>query len=243
MENIDQIFIAALKHFVAKEKTQTIFAEKAGISISYLNDMIKERKSGGDKTKRKIADMLGYRGANFELFLDVGRAILAGKDPEGVDEPIDEVAGEELRNRGFITIPFSVNMKLAAGSGGTIPITENDTETTIIVHGPSIGRRNSHNLQAFKVGGDSMEPVIAEGGIVLADTSENDPMKLKEGHIYVICWDISEGECAVKYLRWAEKGRSVMISSPDNILHPPLFRDLKEIQLIGRVIWSCRTHN
>jgi phage repressor protein C with HTH and peptisase S24 domain len=68
------------------------------------------------------------------------------------------------------------------------------------------------NLQAFRVGGDSMEPVIAAGGIVvMADLSENNPMNLKQDKIYVLGIDMQEGICAVKYLRWGVKGEIVII--------------------------------
>jgi transcriptional regulator with XRE-family HTH domain len=242
MENIQIIFLAALRHFASKAKSQTVFADTVGITVGYLNHLLKGRNKGSEEVKRKIAQSLGYKGANYELFLDVGRAILAGKDPDSIDEPQDEVTGEEIQNRGFITIPFSDNMKLAAGSGGTIPITENDDESTVIIHGPSIGRRNARNLQAFRVGGDSMEPIIAAGGIVIADLSDNDPTKIKDGKIYVLCWDLDFGECAVKYLRLAESSSRVVISSPDPVSHPPIVKRLSEIQLIGRVIWSWREH-
>jgi phage repressor protein C with HTH and peptisase S24 domain len=134
-------------------------------------------------------------------------------------------------------------MRLAAGSGGTIDITDDIGTSTIVIHAPSIGRTSSRNLQAFRVGGDSMEPEIAQGGIVLADISENNLGRLKEGKIYVLCWEIYEGECAVKYLSWAERDRSVLITSPDNRLHRPIIKHVNEIQLIGRVIWSWREHD
>jgi len=132
-------------------------------------------------------------------------------------------------------------MRLAAGGGGTIPITEDSDISNIIVHGPSLGRRNAKGLQAFRVGGDSMEPLIAEDGIVMADTAKNDIRHIKEGGIYVLCWDLSDGECAVKRLRWAEKPRLLSIESVDPF-YPPVFKEVKDIILIGQVIWSWRSH-
>jgi phage repressor protein C with HTH and peptisase S24 domain len=88
-----------------------------------------------------------------------------------------------------------------------------------------------------------MEPIIAQGGIVLADLDDNQPSRLKEGHIYVLCWDLQEQECAVKYLWWAERGKSVLIVSPNQEAHNPLVRRLEDVVLIGRVIWSWRSHD
>ena len=85
-----------------------------------------------------------------------------------------------------------------------------------------------------------MEPLISEGGIVVADISERDPRRLKDGKIYVLCWELLEGECAVKFVRWGEKGKSVVISSPSNELYPPIVRLVEDVSLIGRVIWAWR---
>jgi hypothetical protein len=109
------------------------------------------------------------------------------------------MTAEELQGHEFITVPFSDNMKLAAGGGGEIPFTWDEKNTKIVVHGPSLDRSSSAFLQAFRVGGDSMEPVIGEKGIVIVDKSENDPLKIKPGKIYVLCWELDLGECALKF--------------------------------------------
>jgi hypothetical protein len=46
----------------------------------------------------------------------------------------------------------------------------------------------------------------------------------------------------VKYLSWAERGKAVLITSPSNDLYKPIVKPVKEIRLIGRVIWSWRDH-
>ena len=57
-----------------------------------------------------------------------------------------------------------------------------------------------------------------------------------------MCWDLHYGECAVKYLRWAEKGRILSIASEKARVYPPFFKEVDEVQLIGRVVWSWREH-
>jgi transcriptional regulator with XRE-family HTH domain len=241
MNSFNEYFKVALKHSLNKRGAQLRLSSKSGISHSQLSEIMKGVKSGSEETRRRIAEAVGY---SYEEFLERGRAIVEGKDPDSIYEDIIGMTEDNLRERGFLTIPFSDNMRLAAGSGGTptIDITESINTSTIVIHGPSLGRTSSRNLQAFRVGGDSMEPVIAEGGIVLADLSENNPSKLREGKIYVLCWEMSEGECAVKYLRWADKGKYISITSPDIYLHPPIIKKLNDIQLVGRVIWSWRDH-
>ena len=148
---------------------------------------------------------------------------------------------EELTSRGFSGVPFSQKMKLAAGGGGTIPITEDEDSTPVVVYGPALGRMNAKNLQAYRVGGDGMDPIIAEGGIVVADQAEHrrDPQHIHEGGIYVLCWDRDEGECAVKYLHWAEKVEWLSIES-ENKFYKPVVKRVEDMILIGRVIWAWR---
>jgi transcriptional regulator with XRE-family HTH domain len=242
MENIDKIFLEALNYFVSQSRSQTVFAARAGISVQYLNNLLSGRRQGGEALRRKIANSLGYQSTCYETFLDVGRAILKGQDPDSIEESWKGLTGEELKERGFLIVPFSDNMKLVAGSDKTIPITDDESTSKIIVHGPSLGRSSSRNLQAFSLGGNSMEPIIAIGSIVLADMSENESSRLNEGKIYIICWELYDRECSVKYLRWAEKPRSLLITSPNNLSHPPLIKLLTEVQIIGRVIWSWGKH-
>lgn len=150
------------------------------------------------------------------------------------------LTADEMEERGFFTVPFSDDMKLAAGGGGTIPVSDDAENSVVVVHGPSIKRRNAKKLQAFRVGGDSMEPLIAEDGIVLADLAHNDIRHIKDGRIYVLCWDLeNDGECAVKYLKWFDKGKIVSIESEDRFYKPVLKR-IDEVILIGKVIWSWR---
>jgi phage repressor protein C with HTH and peptisase S24 domain len=120
-----------------------------------------------------------------------------------------------------------------------VPFTRSAADSHIVVHGPSLNRRSAKNLQAFRVGGSSMEPLIADGGIVLADTGHTDLKRIKDGRIYVLCWDLSDGECAVKYLRWADQGRILSIES-ENPLVKPMFKRADEVALIGKVIWAWR---
>ena len=149
------------------------------------------------------------------------------------------MSAEEMEERGFIAVPFSDNMKLAAGAGGTIAVTDDEESSPVIVHGPSLGRRNAKGLQAFRVGGDSMEPLIAQNGIVMADIRQNNIMQIKDGGIYVLCWDREDGECAVKRLRWAEKGQWLSIESIDPY-YAPVIRRPADVILIGPVIWAWR---
>jgi len=242
MEDIGKIFQTALEHvfekYLNKHGDQASMARKAGIPPAMLNDILKGRRGGTEEGRRALATALGYPGPRYEDFLQIGRNILAGRDPESGDptHPSDE----ELNAQGFMKVDFSEDMKLAAGGGGEIPITDLAENSKIVVHRSALGQRRYHSkqLRAFRVGGDSMEPVIAAGGIVLADLTKTAP-PIQAGDIYVLRWDSFDGECAVKYLRWAEEGRLLSIESA-NPYYKPVFKDVNDIALIGRVILAWR---
>lgn len=161
--------------------------------------------------RRRLASIFGWN--NYESFLNIGRQALGLPLAKTGERDPNSLSAQDMREqRGFFTVPFSDNMCLAAGEGRSIPITDEADQSVIVVPGPSIGRYSARNLQTFRVGRPSMEPLIADGGIILADLSHNDIRHIKDGRIYVLCWDLEERKCAVKYLRWFEKGK--IISSP-----------------------------
>jgi phage repressor protein C with HTH and peptisase S24 domain len=240
METVDKIFVAALKSRLTERGQQRKIAAAVGIDPAYMNQIINGKRYGSDATRRAIAAVFGFGEGKFEDFLQIGRDIIAGRDPDAAEADSPRFMTEdEMSKRGFFPVPFSDNMKLAAGGGGTIPITDDEKSSRVIIHGPSLGRHNAKKLQAFRVGGDSMEPLIAENGIVLADLSINSLTSIRPGRIYVLCWDLNDGECAVKKLKWAEKGRSLLIESA-NPYYGPEVKQVKDVRLIGKVIWAWR---
>jgi hypothetical protein len=248
-EKIQNFFLEALKKFVSLEKNQTTFAQKVGVTKGLITHLLKERNKGNEATKRQIAANLGFPDPYYNQFLDIGRDILAGREPRLEPNPWGELlTADELEGHEYFKVPFSENMKLAAGQGGTlpadyIPYTNDKEDSKIIVYGPALGRLTSRNLQAFRVGGDSMEPIIAKGGLVMADTSERTIRATPDGlgKIFVLCWELDSGECAVKYLTWADQASGlVLISSPPYSGLTPIHKNIKDIIIIGQVIWACR---
>ena len=220
-------------------------AMKLGTTATTINMVLKGTRGASDELMLKMINNSGenlrpfwdeYQPDKQEVEAEDRRKELKLHPAPGVPH---YMTSDEMEERGFFTVPFSDNMKLAAGEGGSIPITDEANESVIVVHGPSIRRRNAKNLQAFRVGGPSMEPLIADGGIVLADLSHNNIKHIKDDRIYVVCWDLDDGQCAVKYLRWFEKGKIVSIESEDRFYKPVLKR-IDEVVLIGKVFWAWR---
>jgi len=229
MEDISQIFQEALKHIfeqvLTKHGDKATLSRRVDISTSQLGDILAGRSGTTEEKRRALAAALGYPGRGYEDFLDLGRAIRAGRPP-----PEPAAGGPD--EAGCFHIPLERAGHLAAD------LQRPGAEETIVVHGPTLGFESGRHLRAFPVTGDSMEPLLAPGGLVVADLTQNRAESLKEGGLYVIRHD---GEEAVKFLRWAEKGRLLALES-ENKSYKPVFLRLKDVTLIGRVIWSCRAH-
>ncbi|MDR1086503.1 MAG: LexA family transcriptional regulator [Deltaproteobacteria bacterium] len=236
MKSIDRIFSESLKYFAQQEKTQRIFAAKAGISAPYLNDLLSGRRYGEDQTKRKIAAALGYPDRHYEEFLDIGRIIINGSPVPETDK-FAGLGDEALRIRGFLPVNYSDQMIL--DSDDLIQVTEDIRKSHVAVHGASLRRSTASGLQAFRAPDDTMERYIMKNSTVVADLAQNDLNHLMEGRVYVICLEKETGQCTLKYLSWAEKNRTLLIC-PENSKYKPLVRRMENVKIIGRVIMFYR---
>ncbi|UQZ91424.1 hypothetical protein C4J81_19190 (plasmid) [Deltaproteobacteria bacterium Smac51] len=73
MESIDEVFRISLKICLKPWGAKSRLARDAGISSSYVWKLLNGSKYGTDETRRKIAAALGFPGAQYEKFLDLGR--------------------------------------------------------------------------------------------------------------------------------------------------------------------------
>jgi len=236
MQDLNKIFQATLEHLLAKRGEQAALAKRIGMPTTTLGDIKQGRRNASDEKKRAIAAELGFSGRHYENFLDIGRAVLAGRP---VPEPPENYATQEdMPTAEYFHVPLDQSERLGAGGIHFLGQAKPEVETTFLIHGPTLGRQSGRNLRAFMVGGDSMEPLIGDGGIVVADLTKNRFENLREGAAYVIGWN-EEGK--VKYLRWAEKGKFLTVES-ENKFYKTVIKRPKEVTLIGQVIWSCRKH-
>jgi transcriptional regulator with XRE-family HTH domain len=238
MKSIDKIFSESLKYFVQQERSQRSFAAKVGISAPYLNDLLNGRRYGEDQTKRKIATALGYPDRHYEDFLDIGRIILNGSSVAESDK-FGNLSDEALRVRGFLPLNFSERMVL--GPDNVIPTSLDISKTHVVVHGPSLRRSTATGLQAFKIPDDGMEPLMDKHGVVVADLTLNSPENVKDGQIYIVCLERDTGQCTIKYLGWAEKNKTLLLTAENRRVKPQV-RHLDDIKIVGRVILSTRLY-
>jgi len=90
------------------------------------------------------------------------------------------------------------------------------------------------NALLVTVTGDSMEPRITAGDLVLVDLS---PTAIENGHLYL--FNDADGETRIKRLHRLGARTVALVS--DNPDHPPELRsgvDAERIKVLGQVIWS-----
>ncbi|MEO2038863.1 MAG: helix-turn-helix transcriptional regulator [Martelella sp.] len=155
--------------------------------------------------------------------------------------------GEEIpRSRGassgipaFVAEDIALVQKLELeASAGNGAVTAYDPGTDYIAFQASWLRAHDVNAAAARVlnvHGDSMEPTIRHGDVLLVDTSID---HIKDNAIYVLTWDDS---VFVKRVHKRLNGSLQLIS--DNALYPPediAKTDVAQLNIAGRVVWYGR---
>ena len=235
METIHDHFRKALQRVLAESEvgTQSRLTEALGLSSGYISAIKNGSKNGGENLKREIAAYFGYHGSDYEQFLNIGRGNgNAEASAESMPEP-------EYKQRGFFPVPFSENLRLIPpGKNGSLEITCDEQTTPVIVHGPTINRKNARFLRACRMPDASMAPYINRNALVLVDLKAGNAADIQDGQAYLICQDFKSGECLIRCLSIAHKDL-IAISAYDSSLQT-VYKKQREIRLLGKVIWICQ---
>ena len=181
---------------------QNQLAKMAGISPGTITDLIKNRHAASPKNLKKIARALG-----------VPESYFIEEEPPKEYPPSPEVVERE-----YVAIPIITGV----GAGGEV-ITDNYT----LIKRAQLPRKT---LSAFEVQGDSMEPTIPQGWIVLIDPED---MELQDGKVYLFARSGGSDNGLVIRRVFKENGDWMMV--PDNRKYAPeKFTD--EWRVVGRVI-------
>lgn len=131
--------------------------------------------------------------------------------------------------------PLNYCTNLSAGSPGELLEAEPDA----VVYVPIKFQNRKKRLHAFLVNGTSMNNVIPDGAIVVAE--ETPDTVLKEGSI-VVAW--INGEATVKRIYPGDHQVTLMPDSSDKGHHPIVINtDEEQIYILGRVIWHMNPDN
>ncbi|MDX5595290.1 S24 family peptidase [Pseudovibrio sp. SPO723] len=215
---IEIAFQQRMKDLISKTgKDPFVWAKEAGIPGATFNRIWNEAKVPKYDHLIRISEFAG-------VSLDW---LLLGKNSKpiiGLAQP----GGHE-----FITIP-RVDVRLAAGTGALngdhlekveeIPFTREFL-------GGKLGRTSQEGLIILTAQGDSMDPLIADGDLVMIDRKRNE---LSDG-IYAF---VLGGMARVKRLRPTALGDLELISQNPEYKDELLNRsDLEDFHVIGKVVW------
>lgn len=167
--------------------------------------------------------------------------------------PLDMVFGLKPVSRDTLEdehlfIPL-LNVKVEAGVNGLIndspePMDRLPFKRSWLKHkGYRDEKKTLERLCLIKARGESMQPTISDGEVLLVDTDEavRVPEGIKNGAVYIVRWGRAGDELSVKrvHLDWAERQ---IIAVSDNELYRPKAIDLAEgkplrYYVFGRVAW------
>lgn len=219
---------ARLKELMGTSR-RAAFARKCGIPDSSMRQYLEGSIPGADK-----AAQIAERNGVSLLWL------VTGEEPRGVGETRVPPAFSGVSTGGgewedFAMVPRLI-VQASAGPGALV---EHEDAVDMIAFQASWLKKRGINPQAARaltVRGDSMEPTLRSGDVLLVDTSKD---RVEDNGIYVV---VSGGYVLVKRVHPRRDGSLMLIS--DNQAYPP--EDVPAIEatdfhVAGRVMWFGRT--
>lgn len=199
-----------------------------GISLDTLSELI-----NGEKTKSTLKR---YEDGSSRIEMDMLEKICNQIGLNYVD--VINNAKDELNKSRLVEIPIVYNdyfplhysTNLSAGTLEELLESEPDA----IVYVPIKYQMIKKRLHAFKVNGTSMNNIIADNSIVVAEDVQS-VLNLKDGTI-VVAW--VNGLATVKRLYVNGNQITLMPDSSDKSHQPIMINtDIDTVSIIGRVIW------
>ncbi len=145
----------------------------------------------------------------------------------------DEAASAAPSVNGFVYVP-RYDVRVGAGTGQVV---ESESLKGFLAFREdwirSRLRRNPATLVVFEAYGDSMHPTIADGDIMLVDTSEE---RVRGPAIYVV---LAGNEAIVKRVELKIDG-SLLVKSDNPSYEPMILRgdQVAELRVLGKVVWT-----
>ena len=198
----------------------------AGLAPDAIRNVLRSEKKSGP-TLSRVEDICAALG----LELYIGQPRDTGPQPPAPD--LDQLAQIPLHNA-----------MLGAGDG-CMNHTEEVTEYLAFRRDwlRKIGVAPS-NAKLARASGDSMQPVIWDGDLLLIDSSKVDPppmAKNNQANRYAPVFALlDDGQAKVKRLQMLDHDVAILIS--DNPDYPPQFVRTESLSIIGKVLWWGHTN-
>lgn len=186
------------------------------------------------QVSESLLSAIEYGGRNFSLKL-----LNKIKDVYNIelysDTPIKIKSNIENSDPNIIALPYYLDVKAAAGFGKEVP--ESATKESLYFDKrwlKAVIGRNPENLSLIRAEGNSMQPTINNGDLLMVDSSIKEVIPNK---IFIIK---QEDEYRVKRLKSEFNGDVLIIS--DNPDYPTEIMN-KETTIIGQVVWNGSKEN
>lgn len=232
----------ALMAIKPKDLTETEWAVKAGVNRGFFSNLKK-----GDSSPRvdNLEKILGFIGATEQALVKGGARYLADadslkqhayyrpsakilKDHSGAN-PIVHVPGD-----GEVVQIQKLDLSLSMGPGTLIDgYVESELVSFDLNFVRLFTRAPSDRLRLVTGIGDSMEPTLRWGDLILIDA--NDRALTKQDGIY---WINLYGAAGIKRLRAI--GPNKILVKSDNPIHDDQEVDAEDLRIEGRAIWATR---
>lgn len=211
-------------------------------------ERLRELRNDKKMTMKELSDKLslteqaismyerGERRPNFEKleeiadFFNVDMNYLLGKSiiknsytSELTEIPLENIVFDDY-------FPFHYWSGLSAGSFEEL--LENEPDSVVYI--PITFQNKKKRIHAFKINGTSMNNVIPDGSIVIAEDNYNNAIQYSDGTIVVVFMD---GTATVKRLYYGKDSITLSPDSTDKSHMPIIVPKDKELVIIGKVIW------
>ena len=250
----DQCFWKALVDLAAMENAnQAEMAAFAVVSQGYVSKILAGKQAPKPALRRRLA---AFFGLSYEDMLAFGRQHLdaaaypaeegvsrrfqvrepanggsegAGRGGETLRAMLRDLHAREDRQSAYTEVPLR---EATASMGGGSTETGDRTLTYLSFRTDWIrSKGNPEYMTAIRAFGDSMEPTITDGSVVLIDEGRRQFVKNK---VYYLRYN---GQMYIK--RLVDAGGQLGIAS-DNDANVLLVSDADDFEIIGRCIWTAR---
>lgn len=222
-----------------------VVAERAGMPVSTLNRYV----AGRDMKASALIALAPATGVRLE-WLATGegpKQLPRGQDAGASGEQADDDADQlEVHNHlvtmrslgeappGYVLLP-RVEARASAGLG---PGVDSDRVVDFLAFSDEWVRNTLHrqpkNLALLEATGDSMDPTIRDGDVLLVDTSVRD---IQSSRIYVLQVN---GALLVKRIQVRLDG-SLVVKSDNPVYEPEVIRpdERSPLRILGQVVWQA----
>jgi len=216
-----------LKRLIARYATQREFAAAIELVPAHVSQMVNGVRNVGNETAEKI-----------ETRLALGAGWLDREHPDDASEPppwrpiLEWERPEDLPEDHYVIVP-RVRVRLSAGNGHLVFEEEEGPPLAFTTRWIKSRGLTRSMLVLVHAAGDSMEPRIQDGDLLLIDRGQT---AVKDGRVYVLRYG---SELRIKRLYRRYDGGLIIRSDhsakyPDEAVPP---HDLAHVEVIGRVVW------